>query len=250
LSRLIKKVCGLIPKKLRRWIIDGFIRAEMHKPGKNALRYLLNLDSLVYQLSGFISIKYNGGRHVKHRLTGYHDFFVNRIRSGERILDIGCGRGEVAYEIVSRTEAHVVGIDNNEQWLNDAKQNYQHPNLKFILEDAEKFFTHINFDTVILSNVLEHIKRRISFLQNINKHIQPARFLIRVPMFDRDWRVPLKKELGLPYLLDPTHFIEYTQESFEKELAESELSVSHLEIHWGEIWSEVVPIVQGNNSEY
>ena len=60
-------------------------------------------------------------------------------------------------------------------------------------------------------------------------------------MFNRDWRVPLKKELGLPYLLDDTHFTEYTQESFEQEMTSSGLSVVHLEVRWAEIWAEVVP---------
>ena len=51
----------------------------------------------------------------------------------------------------------------------------------------------------------------------------------------------MKKELGLPYFLDDTHFTEYTQESFEQEMAGAGLSVNHLEVRWGEIWAEVAP---------
>lgn len=238
---IFKRLFHLIPTQLRRRIVEVCIRAEAHEPSIDALCFLLNLDSLVYQLTGFKSIDYNGGRHIKHRVTGYHDFFVTRIKPGERVIDIGCGKGEVAYEIAAKARGSVIGIDYNEQWLKSARQNYQHPNLEFILGNAEEFIPHGQFDTVILSNVLEHIETRVPFLQKVHKYAQPGRFLIRVPVFNRDWRVPLKKELGLPYLLDDTHYTEYTQESFEQEMIGAGLCVKHLEIRWGEIWSEVVP---------
>jgi hypothetical protein len=60
-------------------------------------------------------------------------------------------------------------------------------------------------------------------------------------MFDREWRVPLRKELGLYYFSDPTHFIEYTRDSFEREMAEARLDIVHLQVNWGEIWAEVRP---------
>ena len=70
---------------------------------------------------------------------------------------------------------------------------------------------------------------------------RPAHILIRVPLFERDWRVPLKQELGVEWRLDPTHEIEYTIESFAEEIAEAGLTVSLQEIRWGEIWAEVSP---------
>jgi 2-polyprenyl-3-methyl-5-hydroxy-6-metoxy-1,4-benzoquinol methylase len=226
---------------MRHRIAEGCIRVEAHEPAKDALCFLLKLDSLIYQVTGFKSIEYNGGRHIKHRVTGYHDFFVTRVKSGERVIDIGCGKGEVAYEIATKAGGSVVGIDYNEQWLNYARENYRHPELEFILEDAEKFIPAEKFDTVILSNVLEHIEYRVPFLQKVKKQIQPARLLLRVPMFNRDWRVPLRKELGLPYFLDDTHYTEYTQESFKQEINAAGMRVAHMEIRWGEIWAEVVP---------
>lgn len=240
-SRVLQKFFYLVPEQLRHWIVEGFIRAEANEPAKDALCFLLQLDSLIYKVTGLKSIEYNSGRHIKHRVTGYHDFFVSRVKEDERVIDIGCGKGEVAYEIAIKAGSSVVGVDNNERWLNYASQNYQHPKLKFILEDAEKYLPSDKFDTVILSNVLEHIEKRISFLQKIRSHIQPSRFLIRVPMLNRDWRVPLKRELGLPYYLDDNHHIEYTQESFEKEMADAGLRISYFKICWGEIWAELIP---------
>jgi len=58
-------------------------------------------------------------------------------------------------------------------------------------------------------------------------------------LFERDWRVPLKKELGVEWRLDTTHETEYTLESFKEEIANAGLSITHLEVQWGEIWAQV-----------
>ena len=65
--------------------------------------------------------------------------------------------------------------------------------------------------------------------------------MLRVPLFEREWRVPLKKELGLEWRLDSTHETEYTLESFEEEMSRAGLRIAHLEVRWGEIWAETHP---------
>ncbi len=45
-----------------------------------------------------------------------------------------------------------------------------------------------------------------------------SKLLIRVPVIDRDWIVVIKKELGLEYRLENTHFTEYTFKEFLQEL--------------------------------
>lgn len=240
-NRLLREIFRLIPPKIRRRMAEECLKAEASEPAKEALNFLLSLDSLLYRITGTKSIEYDGGSHVKHRLTGYHDFFVERIKPGERVLDIGSGRGEVAYEIAEKAGGIVTAIDRNADWLAYAKEKYRHPNLMFIAGDVPDSFPEGPCDTVIMSNVLEHIESRVDFLNRVKQRIEPGRFLFRVPVFNRDWRVPLRKELGLPYFLDDTHYIEYTQESFEREMKSAGLIISHMEIRWGEIWAEVVP---------
>jgi hypothetical protein len=46
-----------------------------------------------------------------------------------------------------------------------------------------------------------------------------------------------KKELGIEYKLDKTHFIEYTLESFKNELEKAGLRVYSYTIQFGEIWA-------------
>ena len=46
-----------------------------------------------------------------------------------------------------------------------------------------------------------------------------------------------KKELGLEYRRDKTHFIEYTLEGFKEELEKVGLRISDYSIQFGEIWA-------------
>lgn len=77
------------------------------------------------------------------------------------------------------------------------------------------------------------------FLRRVTELVKPQRFLIRVPMFDRDWRVALKKEVGVEERLDEDHKIEFTAAIFANEMQQAGLKIAFLEVHWGEIWAEL-----------
>jgi hypothetical protein len=89
--------------------------------------------------------------------------------------------------------------------------------------------------------VLEHLDDRAAFLRDIVGRTAATRVLVRVPLFERDWRVPLKRELGVDFRLDPTHRIEYTPEEFETEMAAGGLAIDERDVRWGEIWAACRP---------
>ena len=177
--------------------------------------------------------------HTKHRHMNYHRFFSDRISETDRVLDIGCGIGAVAHHVATVTGALVVGVDDNERNLERARRQFAHPRIEYRCGDALKTLPDETFDVVILSNVLEHLPERPAFLRRAVAATGARRLLIRVPLFERDWRVPLKRELGLDWRLDDDHETEYTLESFQEEMREAELEIRHLEVRWGEIWAEV-----------
>lgn len=207
-------------------------------PPKEALHFLLDLDNSLYVLHGEMAVAYGNGLHTKHRHTRYHDFFTGRIHAGERVLDIGCGNGAVAHEVAVKSAARVVAFDLEPLNIEKAMRDFPHQNISYHVGDALHEIPESGFDVVILSNVLEHLPDRSDFLRGVREKVNPSRFLIRVPLFDRDWRVPLKRELGVECRLDATHETEYTVESFTSELQDAGLTISHIEVHWGEIWSE------------
>lgn len=229
----------LHPKRLLRIFVVKCLSAL---PPDKVLRLLFRLDRWLYFLQGKMASAYGGGVHTKHRHMRYHDFFVGRIQPGEKVLDIGCGIGALTYDVAEKAEANVMGIDINPDNIVQARQRHGHPRIQYSVGDVLQAIPEGKYDVIILSNVLEHLPERPAFLLEIQRVTHPSRILIRVPLFERDWRVPLKRELGVEWRLDPTHETEYTLESFTEEMAEAGLTINHQEVRWGEIWAQVSPV--------
>ena len=135
------------------FIINTYVNRK--QPGK-ALRTLLKIDTYLYAIQGRLAVSYGGGIHTKHKHMNYHKFFTERCGNDDRVLDIGCGIGAVAFD-VAKVANYVVGIDLNEENISTAHQRYQATNLKFQVGDALKTLPGDHFNVVILSNVLEHL---------------------------------------------------------------------------------------------
>jgi SAM-dependent methyltransferase len=212
-----------------------------HPDRRRAVRELLETYDDVYRSLDRAAVSYDDGVHVKHRLTGYHDFFVERVRPGERVLDVGSGKGELAHDLVVRAGVTVVGIDNDRSHLRFARERFGHERLEFREGDVLTELPEGHFDVVVMSNVLEHLAPRVDVLRRIVDSASPRRFLIRVPVHARDWTVPLRAEVGLRSYWDDDHEIEYDPEGFRAELSEAGLDVTELILRWGEIWAVAEP---------
>lgn len=203
----------------------------------DGLRLVLGVQSRLEAPLGAIAEAYDGGLHVKHRLTRYHDFFVRHVRAGERVLDVGCGNGFLAHDIAVRAGAKVRAIDIDPLKVARASARHAHPSIDYELRDVLSGPLGDPADVVVMSNVLEHLPGREALLARLARDLTPRAILVRVPLFDRDWTVPLKRELGLDWRSDPTHETEYTVESFAAEVAAAGLTIASQEIRWGEIWA-------------
>ncbi len=201
-------------------------------------RLLLNIHSFAYRWLGFCAVRAEGGLHPKHRLMRYHDFFVERVNSDDVVLDIGCANGALAFDVAKRAK-HVFGIEIHSKYESEWQSRFSAENIEYHLGDATTYSYSRTFDVIILSNVLEHIEDRNTFLKSI-RHLAP-RLLLRVPMINRDWVTLYKKELGMYWKCDPTHFIEYTFEVFAQELADAGYEIESYSIQFGEIWAVVRP---------
>lgn len=201
------------------------------------LKCALRLSNFLYKVISFLAIKSEGGIHPKHRLLGYHDFFLKYISEGDTVLDIGCGNGALSCDMAKKAK-EVVGIDIEAKNIVEAKKRHSASNLTYILGDATKDLSNRTFDVITLSNVLEHIEHRVDFMKGIKG--LATTYLIRVPMFDRDWIPLYKKELGIEWRLDLTHYTEFTKVSFEREMHEAGYVIKSLSVQFGEIWAVVV----------
>lgn len=222
--------------------VRGFAR---RLPAETRSTFLMRLDHELYAFHGESAIATNGGLHPKHELIRYHDFFVRHISPGSRVLDLGCGVGEVALSIVQRSGAMVTGLDLNETSLARAAEKASSLNVsdRTRFEKADITTTNLgeHFDVIVLSNVLEHLEQRSHLLRQWQDWYDPRLILIRVPAFDRDWRVPWKKKLGVEWRLDDTHCTEYTQDQLEHEIRAAGLTNRGIQVRWGEFYAIVAP---------
>lgn len=202
------------------------------------LRSLLHLHTFLYKAINRLARTTGNAEHPKHNIIAYRTFFLHHLQPTDTVLDIGCGKGTLTRSLAPSVY-RIVGIDTNpahqKYWRQDDTTN-----TVYHIADGQMFTSEATFSVVILSNVLEHIEHRVAFLKHI-QHLAP-KFLIRVPMINRDWITLYKKELGLEYRLDQTHFIEYTLESFQTEITEAGYKVQTYSIQFGEIWAVVTPI--------
>lgn len=207
------------------------------------IRQILKLHSFCYEVSGGMAIKVEGGVHPKHRIMRYKEWFVDNIDKNDVVLDVGCNTGMMPEEM-SKKANFVYGIEIESRLIKEAKDKRRKKNIEFICADATTYdYTQCRpISCVTLSNVLEHIECRVDFLRSLIRQITwqdvaDKKLLVRVPMVDRDWITVYKKELGVDYRLDPTHYTEYTYEQFERELMQSGVSVLSCHVRFGEIYA-------------
>ncbi len=205
-------------------------------------RLLVRTHQISYTYVGLFASASEGGLHPKHRLINYHNFFISNVKCGETVLDIGCGNGTLLKNVVMKTKAYAMGVEISKDNVKAAKTNLSDlPNVEITHSDVWEYGDNKCFDTIMLSNVIEHLDKRVELLKYLNEQFKPDKFLFRVPMFEREWLVPYKKELGIESRLDPTHKIEHTEDEFRDELGKAGLDIREILFRWGEMYVVAVP---------
>ena len=180
------------------------------------LLFLLRFYQWLFQYVNFVASEYLGAS-PKHVFDwGAAGFIVPRIRRGARVLDVGCGRGDLTWKI-AEVASEVVGYDHSLSLVAAAARRDQAPHMRFYCGDAEAAMpVRASFDVAILSSVLPFVNDSGTFLRKL-KHIS-AELLVRETRYDRDFTVPLMRSLGIPHRTDPMAQREYTRESLVREL--------------------------------
>ena len=92
-------------------------------------------------------------------------------QQGDRILDLGCGTGQLSQKI-AESGANVVGIDSSAEMIAQARQNY--PNLDFRVADAANFSLDMKFDSVFSNATLHWIKSPQAVITSIKNALKPG----------------------------------------------------------------------------
>ena len=91
--------------------------------------------------------------------------------SGKKVLDVGCGTGELAF-LISKKGAKVKGIDYSEEGIDIAKKKYRHSNLSYELVDVSKKISG-KYDVIVSIGTLEHMDKPYQMLKKFKNHLNP-----------------------------------------------------------------------------
>jgi trans-aconitate methyltransferase len=92
-------------------------------------------------------------------------------KPGERILDLGCGTGQLTAKIAD-AGASVLGLDASPDMIGQARQNY--PRLQFRLEDATAMQLQSEFDAVFSNAALHWMLDARAVAKNVARALKPA----------------------------------------------------------------------------
>jgi trans-aconitate 2-methyltransferase len=96
------------------------------------------------------------------------------VKSSERVLDVGCGDGQITAEIARRVlQGGVIGVDASRNMIELASQKSR-PNLRFEVADACSLPFHHEFDLVVSFNALHWIHEQDLALASIHESLQPG----------------------------------------------------------------------------
>jgi len=138
-------------------------------------------------------------------------------KRGENVLDAGCGEGNISFYLANKNKK-VTAIDISQKTILECKEKAQKLQLiqspVFKQGNIEKQKFNNKFDLIICVEVIEHVKKPILMLKNLQKHLKPGGLLfLTTPSKD----APLFK-IGIikKYDQEIGHLRRYTPQELKK----------------------------------
>ena len=125
----------------------------------------------------------------------------DKILSGVKILDIGCGGGLLC-EPMSRLGADVFGMDASEKNIEVAKIHAKKSNLniKYLCSSPEKFKSDLKFDVILNMEIIEHVEDVDFFLKSCTKFLKKNGIMF-VATLNKTLKSYLFAIIGAEYIL-------------------------------------------------
>ncbi|MEW5733662.1 MAG: methyltransferase domain-containing protein [Thermodesulfobacteriota bacterium] len=93
----------------------------------------------------------------------------------ERVVDLGCGSGELASEMADRVpQGKVLGLDANESMIRAAREKHQKPNLSFAVSDIRELALLNEVDLFFSNATLHWIKEHDRLLAALYRGLAPG----------------------------------------------------------------------------
>ena len=190
--------------------------------------------------------------HPKHLLadTEAQYWYLAHVGRDDVLLDVGCGNAMHTLKVARRCR-EATGIDRSAESLAVGVRRAaaeRAANVRLVRGDVEETlpFGAARFDTVLCSDLLEHVVKRDHVLGEIRRVLRPhGRLLLAVPNRATTWKRHLEA-VGLFSYSDPDHKIEYTLDELRAELGRSGFEIVRLEPSvYDTPWIGVIDVIGG-----
>jgi 2-polyprenyl-3-methyl-5-hydroxy-6-metoxy-1,4-benzoquinol methylase len=110
-----------------------------------------------------------------------HPDFVSLLPDarGKRVLDLGCGAGQLAHHLATAGAAEVIGVDVSERMLRLARADRSHPRVTYVQEPIETVrFAVARFDLVVSALAFHYVEDYRALIQRIAAWLTPGGTLV------------------------------------------------------------------------
>lgn len=116
---------------------------------------------------------WQGARYAEETRTSFQKASIGE---GMRVLDVGCGVGEVSRIVAELVgpKGNVVGIDVDPGALEFARNNVPAANVEFRCSTIDELSAPASFDAVVGRFILMHLQDPAAALRKLSSHVCPG----------------------------------------------------------------------------
>ena len=216
------------------------------RSNKARLGLLLDLEWIFSHLCHEASFTaFSGSEHPLRIVT--RDLLLRVMPERARILDLGCGSGELL-AILGEISADVVGIDHSAEQVDLARLHLTEKgldNVRVFVTDGVKYLQGVGepVDVVVLSHILEHLEDPSATLRDV---AELCSFVyVEVPDFESQTSNAFRQLLGRPLIFsDLDHIWEFDRREITELLEGAGLIVLETDHRLGmlRLWCSSSPL--------
>lgn len=130
-------------------------------------------------------------------------------------LDVGCGDGDLCYELRQAGWSEVIGQDISRSRI--ARARVQYPDLQFYDVPLEQTnIPRTSQDLVIIDNVIEHVPQPVEFLATLREYLKPSGLLVAITPNMESGNFRLLGRRWTPELAPHTHIFLFTHDAIRR----------------------------------